>query len=46
MKIELDKNTTTINNNKILEKTRLNNAFLNYNNIIEKNLPYKFAYLD
>lgn len=46
MKIELDKNTTTINNNRILEKTRLNNAFLNYNNIIEKNLPYKFAYLD
>lgn len=31
---------------KTLEKINLNKAFINYDNIINKQLPYKFAYLD
>ena len=31
---------------KIFEKIKINKSFINYNNIIEKNLPYKFSYLD
>lgn len=42
----IDADKIIIKKNKILEKTRLNNAFINYNNIIEKSLLYKFAYLD
>lgn len=42
----INDNNIVVKNNKTLEKNRLNNAFLNYNSIIDKELPYKFAYLD
>ncbi len=31
---------------KIIEKIKLDKAYINYHKIIDKNLPYKFAYLD
>lgn len=33
-------------NTKIFETIKLNKSYLNYREIIEKNLPYKFSYLD
>lgn len=32
--------------NKITEKIRLDKAYINYHNIIDQKLPYKFSYLD
>ncbi len=35
-----------ITENNIKEKIKLDKAYINYHNIIDKKLPYKFAYLD
>lgn len=37
---------TEIKKNKIQEKIRLDKSYNNYHKIIDKKLPYKFAYLD
>lgn len=37
---------TEVKEDNITEKIRLDKAYINYHNIIDKNLPYKFAYLD
>ena len=37
---------TETNNDTIVEKINLDKAYINYHKIIDKNLPYKFSYLD
>lgn len=37
---------TDANGNTIIEKINLDKAYINYHKIIDKNLPYKFSYLD
>lgn len=38
--------STKLEEKKILEKIKINKSFINYNNIVEKDLPYKYSYLD
>ncbi len=45
MDIEV-KEKKELKENMITEKIRLDKAYINYHNIIDKKLPYKFAYLD
>lgn len=37
---------TELKEKNVIEKTNIDNAYINYNELINKKLPYKFAYLD
>lgn len=38
--------STDVKENNFKEKIKLDMSYVNYHNIVDKNLPYKFAYLD